>query len=73
MLAMAKRDSGSARDGVPAGKPPQRCPYCLQEASVEEEPQRAIVVVRGCQCAPDGVLRINEGLARRRWQQLGVR
>ncbi len=52
--------------------PPQRCPYCLQEATVEREPREEVVVIRGCPCAANGTLRVREWLARRRWRELGV-
>jgi len=52
---------------------PQRCPYCLGEARVEAPPPGGLVVIRGCPCAANGTLRVAEGLARRRWRELGVR
>jgi hypothetical protein len=51
-------------------KPPQRCPYCLEDATVRQED--AVVIVTGCPCTAPGVLRVHEWIARRRWRQLGV-
>jgi hypothetical protein len=52
---------------------PQRCPYCLGEARVESPPPGSLVVIRGCPCAANGTLRVAQGLAQRRWRELGVR
>ena len=60
-------------DGFRAWTPPQRCPYCLEAAQVEQELVDGVVVVRGCPCSSPEGLRVSEALARRRWRQLGVR
>jgi hypothetical protein len=52
---------------------PQRCPYCLGEARVEVAPETEVLLIRGCSCAATRTLRVPEGLARRRWRELGVR
>jgi len=59
-------------DGFRAWQPPQRCPYCLEDATVRPDPRQQVVEVSGCRCAAPGVLRVHEWIARRRWQQLGV-
>jgi hypothetical protein len=53
-------------------RPPQRCPYCLEDARVEQDPLEAVVSITGCGCAGEAPRRVPEALARRRWQQLGV-
>ena len=60
-------------DGYRPWIPPQRCPYCLEEASVDTEPSEGMVRIAGCACPGDVPRRVPEALARRRWQQLGVR
>jgi hypothetical protein len=63
--------------GYQPWSPPQRCPYCLEEARVEAEPTEGptegMVRIAGCACPGDAPRLMPEALARRRWQQLGVR
>jgi len=59
--------------GFKAWSPPQRCPYCLEDARVEQDPREGVVRVSGCGCPGEEPRRVPEALARRRWQQLGVR
>jgi len=61
------------QDGLAMWSPPQRCPYCLDDARVQQEPNEDVVLIRGCVCSRGAVLRVLEGLARRRWHQLGIR
>jgi hypothetical protein len=60
-------------EGYQPWRPPQRCPYCLEEARVEAEPSEGMVRIADCACPGDAPRRVPEALARWRWQQLGVR